>query len=61
MAKADGVFIYIGTYPSEAVARSDYDVVKELHALGAVGPPRGPAAPTRVPDGRGNRTSPWSR
>ena len=25
MAKADGVFIYIGTYPSEDVARDDYD------------------------------------
>ena len=37
MAKADGVFIYIGTYPSEAAARQDYDVVKDLHALGAVG------------------------
>ena len=31
MAKADGVFIYIGTYPSEAAARGDYDVVKDLH------------------------------
>ena len=37
MAKADGVFIYVGTYPSEAVAQSDYDVVKDLHAVGAVG------------------------
>ncbi len=37
MTKADGVFIFIGTYPSEAVARGDYDVVKDLHALGAVG------------------------
>ena len=37
MAKADGVFIYIGTYPSEAAARADYDLVKDLHALGAVG------------------------
>jgi len=37
MAKADGVFIFIGTYPSEAVARSDYDVVKDLHSAGAVG------------------------
>ena len=37
MAKADGVFIYIGTYPSESVAQGDYDVVKDLHALGAVG------------------------
>jgi uncharacterized membrane protein len=37
MAKADGVFIYIGTYPSEAAARFDYESVKDLHALGAVG------------------------
>jgi uncharacterized membrane protein len=37
MAKTDGVFIYIGTYPSEAVAQGDYDVVKDLHTLGAVG------------------------
>ncbi len=37
MAKPDAVFIYIGTYPSEAAARDDYDVVKGLHADGAVG------------------------
>jgi len=37
MAKDDAVFIYIGTYPSEAAARDDYDVVKDLHAAGAVG------------------------
>jgi uncharacterized membrane protein len=37
MAKADAVFLYLGTYPSEAAARSDYDVVKDLHAVGAVG------------------------
>jgi uncharacterized membrane protein len=37
MAKADGVFIYIGTYSSEAAARADYQGVKDLHALGAVG------------------------
>jgi uncharacterized membrane protein len=37
MSKADGVFIYIGTYASEIDARADYDVVKDLHALGAVG------------------------
>jgi uncharacterized membrane protein len=37
MAKADAVFIYIGTYPSEAAARYDYDAVKDLHAAGAVG------------------------
>ena len=37
MAKPDGVFIYLGTYPDEAAARADYDVVKDLHAAGAVG------------------------
>ena len=37
MAKADGMFIFIGTYPSEFDARSDYDVIKDLHADGAVG------------------------
>ena len=37
MAKPDAVFIYIGTYPSEAAARDDYAVVKDLHAAGAVG------------------------
>jgi uncharacterized membrane protein len=37
MAKPDAVFIYIGTYPSETAARADYDVVKDLHAVGAVG------------------------
>ena len=37
MAKPDAVFIYIGTYPNEAAARADYDVVKDLHAAGAVG------------------------
>jgi len=37
MAKAEGMFIYIGTYPSEAAAQGDYEAVKDLHALGAVG------------------------
>ena len=37
MAKPDAVFIYIGTYPSEAVAQDDYAVVKDLHAAGAIG------------------------
>jgi uncharacterized membrane protein len=37
MANPEAVFIYIGTYPSEAVAQADYDVVKDLHAVGAVG------------------------
>ena len=37
MAKADAVFIYIGTYPSELGALGDYGLVKDLHAAGAVG------------------------
>ena len=37
MAKPEAVFIYIGTYPSEGAARADYDIVKDLHAAGAVG------------------------
>jgi uncharacterized membrane protein len=37
MAKPDAIFIFIGTYPDEAAARADYNVVKELHAAGAVG------------------------
>ncbi|MET9903366.1 DUF1269 domain-containing protein [Streptomyces sp. NPDC006446] len=37
MAKPDAVFIYIGTYPNEATARADYDIVKDLHTIGAVG------------------------
>jgi uncharacterized membrane protein len=37
MAKADAVFLYLGTYPDEASARADYDIVKDLHAAGAVG------------------------
>ena len=37
MAKTDGVVTYIRTHPNEAVAQGDYDVVKDLHALGAVG------------------------
>jgi uncharacterized membrane protein len=37
MAKQESVFIYLGTYPDEAQARGDYQVVKDLHAAGAVG------------------------
>jgi uncharacterized membrane protein len=37
MTKTDGVFIFIGTYASEVDARADYQVVKDLHAGGAVG------------------------
>lgn len=37
MAKADSVFIYVGTYPSEVQAQADYGVVKGLHSAGVVG------------------------
>jgi uncharacterized membrane protein len=37
MAKDAGMFLYIGTYPSEATARVDYDLVKDLHAADVVG------------------------
>jgi len=37
MAKPDGVFLYIGTYPSEAAARADYGIVKDLHSEDVVG------------------------
>lgn len=37
MAKADGTFIYVATYPDEIAARDDYRVVKELHSSGLVG------------------------
>jgi uncharacterized membrane protein len=33
----DGMFLYIGTYPSEVAARDDYDIVKDLHSLDVVG------------------------
>jgi uncharacterized membrane protein len=31
------VFIFIGAYESEADAQADYEVIKDLHAAGAVG------------------------
>lgn len=37
MAKPDGVFLFIATYPDEAAARADYDVVKGLHGVDAIG------------------------
>ena len=37
MAKSDSVFVYIGTYPSEAAARADYNIIKDLHAAGGIG------------------------
>ena len=37
MAKPDELFVYIGTYRDEMAARADYDIVKDLHAVGVVG------------------------
>ncbi|WP_280457466.1 DUF1269 domain-containing protein [Nocardia carnea] len=37
MGKSDETFIYLATYPDEATARADYQVVKELHTGGLVG------------------------
>jgi uncharacterized membrane protein len=37
MAKPESIFIFIGTYPDEAQAQDDYQVVKDLHSAGAVG------------------------
>lgn len=37
MAKADGTFIYVATYPDETAAAQDYQAVKALHASGLVG------------------------
>jgi uncharacterized membrane protein len=37
MAKTDDTFILIATYPSEAAAQADYEVVKALHDDGLVG------------------------
>ena len=51
MAKADAAFIYVGTYPSEDAAQADYDVVKDLHAAGAVGT-YDAAVVTKDPDGK---------
>jgi uncharacterized membrane protein len=37
VAKADGAFLYIGTYQNESSAREDYQIVKGLHSAGLVG------------------------
>jgi uncharacterized membrane protein len=37
VAKPESVFIYVGTYPGQAQARDDYQIVKDLHSAGAVG------------------------
>ena len=37
MAKPDGTFLYVATYPDEVSAREDYQIVKGLHSQGLVG------------------------
>jgi uncharacterized membrane protein len=37
MAKPESVFIYVGTYPDEAAAHDDYQIIKDLHSRGVVG------------------------
>ena len=37
MADKDGVFLFIATYPDEASAQADYEVVKALHGMDAIG------------------------
>ena len=37
MANEDSVFLLVGAYSSEADARADYDVVKELHYEKVIG------------------------
>lgn len=51
MAKTDPVFIYVGTYPSEGAALGDYEIVKDLHAVGAVGT-YDAGVVTKDPDGK---------
>ena len=37
MSRSDGTFVLVATYPDEAMAREDYQVVKDAHAAGLVG------------------------
>ena len=37
MTDSDGVFLFIATYPDRAAAEADYDVVKDLHMVDAIG------------------------
>lgn len=37
MSEKDGTFLYLGVYADEASAQADYDVIKELHLVDAVG------------------------
>ncbi|MDI9899128.1 DUF1269 domain-containing protein [Rhodococcus sp. IEGM 1409] len=37
MSENNATFVYVATYPNEDAARSDYEVVKDLHEGGLVG------------------------
>src|SRR5258708_16705189 len=37
MAESGSTFVLVATYPDEAAARDDYQVVKDAHAAGLVG------------------------
>jgi uncharacterized membrane protein len=37
MAKDTDTFVFLGAYADEAAARTDYEVVKDLHATGVIG------------------------
>jgi uncharacterized membrane protein len=37
MSGSDGTFVLVATYPDEAMARDDYQVVKDAHTAGLVG------------------------
>lgn len=37
MAKSDGTFILVATYPDEMTARDDYAVIKDAHSAGLIG------------------------
>ena len=49
--KDKNLFVFIGTYPDEASAQADYDVVKALHGLDAIGG-FDAAVVTKDPDGK---------
>lgn len=37
MSEKDGTFLYLGVYADEASAQADYDIVKALHSVDAIG------------------------
>jgi uncharacterized membrane protein len=51
MSDPDGTFLYVGVYADEASAQADYEVVKALHGVDAVGS-YDAAVVTKDPDGK---------